>query len=327
MNNNYEDINCDIELLDKYKLTNVIGKGGCGLIYIYLNLPFSNQLKWKFRQVYKTICKDGPTVACKKILLMNDVISENVIAEISMLKVVDHVNIVKMKEYFMDEVEGCCYIFIIMELSLCNLGIFLREKKDTMIGIDRIIILEGVIRGLNYLHEIQIMHRDMKPSNILIGPKSNIRITDFDHATAFWNIESTDIFGTLGYRAPEIMLQAENYDEAVDIWSFGLICYNVATETSLFAKQTDSECLNSICLIMGPINNETWRGVEKLKGYHNINERKYEMVNFKRFLDDKMDDKDLMELISKTLCLLPSNRIGTKDILSMEYFQQGCFDI
>ncbi|MGB8959800.1 MAG: serine/threonine-protein kinase, partial [Candidatus Aminicenantales bacterium] len=90
-------------------------------------------------------------------------------------------------------------------------------------------IFKQICEGLRVIHERSIVHRDLKPSNIMVGPKYRIKITDFGVAKKLrdgtWAPEP---FATLQYTAPEVWLRQE-YDQRIDIFSLGVICYLIWT--------------------------------------------------------------------------------------------------
>jgi len=78
------------------------------------------------------------------------------------------------------------------------------------------------------------MHRDLKLDNILVtvgsqGTITNLKLADFGMACKFDKIASDTVCGTIGYMAPELLVGEGEYDEKVDIWSLGVILYNLVT--------------------------------------------------------------------------------------------------
>jgi serine/threonine protein kinase len=93
----------------------------------------------------------------------------------------------------------------------------------------RAVFLE-VSLGLCYLHEAGIIHRDIKPDNILVSTSGHCRITDFNLAIDISDLGFTNkTAGTVFYQAPEIFMK-HNYDYAVDFWSLGVTLYELITQ-------------------------------------------------------------------------------------------------
>jgi p38 MAP kinase len=88
-------------------------------------------------------------------------------------------------------------------------------------------------RGLKFVHSAGVIHRDLKPSNILINENCDLKICDFGLARVQDN-HMTGYVATRYYRAPEIMLNWQTYDIAVDLWSTGCIMAEMLTAQPLF---------------------------------------------------------------------------------------------
>lgn len=85
--------------------------------------------------------------------------------------------------------------------------------------------LRQLLDGIAYCHENRVLHRDLKPQNLLIDNKGCIKLADFGLARAFglpMRAYTHEVI-TLWYRAPEILLGSKTYDMAVDVWSLGCI--------------------------------------------------------------------------------------------------------
>uniref|UniRef100_A0A6B2LEV1 non-specific serine/threonine protein kinase n=1 Tax=Arcella intermedia TaxID=1963864 RepID=A0A6B2LEV1_9EUKA len=108
--------------------------------------------------------------------------------------------------------------------------------------------VRDILRGLDYLHNTGICHRDMKPENILYHPELDVwKIADFGCATLF-NTNSpymTEFEGTIQYMAPEILV-GDKYTKSVDIWATGVITYVSLSACFPWEGKTDAEVQESI---------------------------------------------------------------------------------
>ena len=119
-------------------------------------------------------------------------------------------------------------IYVISELMETDLAQIIKSSQS--LTDDHIqFFLYQILRGLKYLHSCGILHRDLKPRNLLVNSNCDLKICDFGLARA--NIKNlmtenamlTDYIATRWYRAPEVVLSVKKYTAAIDVWSVGCI--------------------------------------------------------------------------------------------------------
>jgi serine/threonine protein kinase len=177
-----------------------------------------------YSKVYKAIdTNTSEFVAIKKInktKLSSGLISRFT-KEIDILKSINHANIITIKDSIINDK----HIFIITEY--CNGG-SLRDKMNTFNNENDIrFIIRQIVDGIVYLDSIGILHRDIKPDNILLMNESMVKIIDFGFSSDAKNIDMySTICGTPMYMSPEL-LQNKEYTKKSDIWSLGIIAYEL----------------------------------------------------------------------------------------------------
>jgi len=176
-----------------------------------------------------------------------------------------------------------------------------------------------MLQGLLYCHQRRILHRDLKPQNLLIDQRGTLKLADFGLARAFCIPirQYTHEVITLWYRAPEILLGAQAYSIPVDIWSAGCIFAEMLAKRPLFPGDSEIDQLFRIFRYMGTPTEEIWHGCTSLPDY------KHNFPNWK-----KQDLKNIIneahpfaiDLLQKMLEYEPSQRISAKEALLHPYF-------
>ena len=160
--------------------------------------------------------------------------------EISVQKKLIHPNIIRLY----DHLESVDKVVLILEYAESG-NLFTRLKKKMRIPErEAYHYFSQLCRGLQYLHENKIIHRDIKPENILLTKTGGIKICDFGWCAIGSNNRST-YCGTLDYMAPEI-LNGSNYCNKVDIWSLGILLYEILQGTTPFKGKSQLEKLGNI---------------------------------------------------------------------------------
>lgn len=212
------------KITKKYKLSSeLLGKGGCGI-------------------VYEGVDKQGKRYAIKRInkLVIKNV--TNITEEVKISLACSHENIVKLFEVY----EDIKTISFVMEISEGgDLFDFITESPiHHLTDCEALDIITQILNALDYLHNTQnVVHRDIKPENFLVTIEDNkpiVKLIDFGFACHIPDKgDMNDDFGSPIYTAPEILLK-ENYTEKVDLWSSGIILFNMLTGFQPFSSETES---------------------------------------------------------------------------------------
>lgn len=199
--------------------------------------------KGTYSNVYKGYHKiTKEPVAIKEIDLNKNVKYINrFYKEIEILEKADNINIINI----ITNIENKDYIFIIMEFcEKGDLRKFLKKRPLKEQHVKKLMI--QLVNGMQYMYNNNIYHRDLKPQNILIDKYYNLKITDFGLAK---DEEENPLFETICgspmYMAPEIM-KYKKYDKKADLWSLGVIFYELLTGKTPFTASNHAELLENI---------------------------------------------------------------------------------
>jgi len=286
--------------LPKYKLLEKIGEGTYGV-------------------VYKAECRvTGRFMALKKIRLESEDegVPSTSIREISLLKELDHPNIVKLE----DVLHSKNRLFLVFEFIDYDLKKYLDTIKANMSPMLLKSYLYQLIRSIFFCHGHRILHRDLKPQNLLLDKSGQLKLADFGLARAFGVPVRTYTHEvvTLWYRAPEILLGSKVYSCPVDMWSVGCIFAEMATRQPIFPGDSEIDELYKIFRILGTPTEETWPGVSRLPDYKPANFPKWKASNLSHFVPG-MEPLGV-DLLQQMLIYDPANRISAKKALKHPYF-------
>uniref|UniRef100_A0A8C3XLP0 cyclin-dependent kinase n=1 Tax=Chelydra serpentina TaxID=8475 RepID=A0A8C3XLP0_CHESE len=172
-----------------------------------------------------------------------------------------------------------------------------------------------LLRGLDFLHSHRVVHRDLKPQNILVTSSGQIKLADFGLARIYsFQMALTSVVVTLWYRAPEVLLQS-SYATPVDLWSVGCIFAEMFRRKPLFRGNSDVDQLGKIFDVIGLPEEEDWPSDVALPR-HAFNSRPPQPTeNFVPDIDELGKD-----LLLKCLAFNPTKRISAYVALSHPYF-------
>lgn len=195
--------------MERYHVLQLIGQGCFGKV-------FKGRVKYSGQIVaLKFISKRGKS----------DKDLQNLRLEINILKELDHPNIIRL----LDSFETTTDFVVVTEIAYGELFEILQDDKNLPEDEVRKIARQ-LVHALHYLHTHRIIHRDMKPQNVLVGANDSVKLCDFGFARAMscQTTVLTSIKGTPLYMAPELV-QEQPYDHSADLWSLGVILYELFT--------------------------------------------------------------------------------------------------
>lgn len=189
----------------------------------------------KFGNVYLAREKETKFVIALKVLFKKTIaqqgIEHQVRREIEIQSHLRHPNILRMYGYFHDESR----IYLILEYAPGD-TLFKALQNSPNNRFDETqsaIHIKSLISALQYLHERNVIHRDIKPENLLLGYNNLLKIADFGWSVHEPNSKRTTLCGTLDYLSPE-MVQAKPHTKMVDLWSLGVLCYELVVGKAPF---------------------------------------------------------------------------------------------
>lgn len=237
------------EILGPY-FTNlkVIGTGGSGAVYSAIDT------------------KTDKRVALKRLNLHDQVGCKAALRQLTVYKRLDHENVVRLEKVIgvdgqsldnlnQENVKELDYLYLVQELVEADLHSLLQSNRTLSEDYVKLFLYQA-LRGLKYVHSANVIHRDVKPSNILVDPETlllklgdfgqtRVVDTDFDHKGYLTHCRST-----LWYQAPEVTLDPQNYSSAVDIWGVGCVFAEMLLGKPLFEGRHE---LDQIQLIVESI--------------------------------------------------------------------------
>lgn len=206
-------------------------------------------------------------VALKRIRLDNE--EEGVpctaIREISLLKELKHPNIVRLYDVIHTEKK----LTLVFEYCDSDLKKYLDANLGELDAGTVKLLMYQLLLGLAFCHTHRVLHRDLKPQNLLINKRLELKLADFGLARAFGvpvKHYSHEVV-TLWYRAPDVLLGSRHYGTSIDVWSAGCILAEMATGRPLFPGSSPAEQLARIFRLLGTPSPSTYPAIVDLPAW------------------------------------------------------------
>ncbi|XP_064496971.1 cyclin-dependent kinase 7 isoform X1 [Pseudopipra pipra] len=241
-------------------------------------------------------------------------INRTALREIKLLQELSHPNIIGLIDAFGHK-SNISLVFDFMETDLEVI------IKDTSIVLTQSHIkayMLMTLQGLEYLHQHWILHRDLKPNNLLLDENGVLKLADFGLAKSFGspNRVYTHQVVTRWYRAPELLFGARMYGVGVDMWAVGCILAELLLRVPFLPGDSDLDQLTRIFETLGTPTEEQWPGMTSLPDY----------VTFKSFPGMPLQHifsaagDDLLNLLQGLFTFNPCTRVTATQALKQKYF-------
>eukprot|EP01136_Pigoraptor_vietnamica_P036101 Opistho-1_new@102195 len=287
--------------MEKYEKLGKIGEGSYGVVIKCRN-------------------KDtGQVVAMKKFLESEDdpQIRKIALREVRMLKQLKHGNLVNLLEVFRRK-RKLHLVFEFIDRTVLD------ELDSNPNGLDEMTvkqILYQILKAVNFCHAHNIIHRDVKPENILVSKKGIVKLCDFGFARSLAGPGAvyTDYVATRWYRAPELLVGDTQYGTSVDVWAIGCVFAEMLTGQPLWPGKSDIDQLYHIISTLGSLtprhveifsNNSFFSGLS-IPTPDTIVPLKVRFPKFSKFT---------LDFMQSCLHLEPNERLTCAQLLDHPYF-------
>ena len=264
---------------------------------------------------------------------------KNILKQLSILSFLNHPKVIKLIDILIPEdKEDFQDIYLIEEFMPTTLEKLIMYDKYNNEK-DYPWIIYQILKGLNYLHSSKIMHRDLRPSNILLNEEGDIKICGFKNATSFDDYENTfrgeindftSEKGILTYTAPEILASKKknksNYNEKIDLWGVGCIMAELYTKIIPFfpsLKNNKKKWISQMNGIFTKLGKPSKGEIEQFASKERIKDifkfHAFEKMK-KNELFPNVNNEDAINLIERLLCINPHDRISLNEALNHPYF-------
>ncbi|THD28676.1 Cell division protein kinase 9-B [Fasciola hepatica] len=315
-------IDCELEkkattlVVDDYDILQKIGQGTFGEVFKARHKRSKEQFALK-RLKTEQETEGFPVSALREIRILSSLSHENVVS----LRGVCHKRAGPSSNYRYE-------FYLLFDICEHDLAGLLKNKIEFSLGIKKN-IMRQLLMGLDFLHKNNVLHRDLKKSNISIDRKGVLKIADFGLArltmTSVCPERPSRYTGrvvTLWYRPPEILLNDRYYGRPVDMWGAGCIMAELWTRYPIMQGENELAQLNLIIQLCGSITPEVWPNVKNLEAYQQAQLPKDVKRHVREKLTPKITCPSAVDLTDKLIVLDPLKRLDADQALSHDLFHE-----
>ncbi|ESK98352.1 cmgc cdk pitslre protein kinase [Moniliophthora roreri MCA 2997] len=267
----------------------------------------------------------GDIVALKKLKLDEEKNGFPITAlrEINALMSCRHENVVGIREVVVGDT--LTQVFVVMDFIEHDLKSLLTVMPSPFLQSEIKTLMMQLLSAVKHCHESWILHRDLKTSNLLMNNRGTIKVADFGLARRYGDPVGvggmTQLVVTLWYRAPEILLGAETYSTAVDMWSVGCIFAELLLKEPLFQARNEVELISMIFKLLGPPTQNSWPGYFTLPMAKTVTLPSPQPHQFRQKFQYLTTAG--LDLLMSLLTYDPEQRISADEALQHPYFTES----
>ncbi len=294
----------------KYQITKELGQGAYGVVCAAKALT------------------TGQDVAIKKLTKVFDktILTKRALRELKLLRHFNgHENITAILDIEVPDMHSFNEVYVVQELMEADLHQIIRSAQALTDSHFQYFIYQ-VCRGVKYIHSANVLHRDLKPGNLLVNADCELKICDFGLARGFSEEPDsntgfmTEYVATRWYRAPEIMLSYRSYSKAIDMWSIGCIFAELLGGKPLFKGRDYVDQLNQIISVLGNPDDETLSRIGSERAQQYIRSLPYSpRIPFHQLYPEA--NPLALDLLEKLLDFDPDKRITVEQALEHPYLE------
>ena len=287
--------------LKHYKKDSRVGEGTYAVVFLGKQLRTSRDVAIK--EIKTGLFKDG--------------LDMSAIREVKYLQEMKHNNVIELVDVFLSNNN----LNLVLEFLPQDLEGLIKDANIVFKPADIKAWLLMTLRGVHHCHRNFILHRDLKPNNLLIAADGQLKLADFGLARSLGNAneEFTSNVVTRWYRAPELLFGARHYTPAIDMWSVGVIFAELMLRTPYLPGKDDIDQVDVTFRALGTPTEQIWSNVSSLPNYTALKvyprPSRQELRN--RF---SAATEKALDLLMGMTELDPSRRLDLTKALLHEYF-------
>ncbi|XP_050213048.1 cyclin-dependent kinase D-3-like [Mercurialis annua] len=293
--------NGEKKVADRYLKREILGEGTYGVVYKAIDT------------------QTGQTVAIKKIRLgkQKEGVDFTALREIKLLKELKYPFIIELIDAFPHKGN----LHLVFEFMETDLEAVIRDRNIFLSPADIKAYFQMTLKGLAFCHKKWVLHRDMKPNNLLIAPNGQLKLADFGLARIFGSPDrkfTHQVFARW-YRAPELLFGTKQYGAGVDVWAAACIFAELLLRRPFLQGGSDIDQLGKIFQAFGTPTASQWPDLVYLPDYV-----EYQFVPAQPWRKlFSMASDDALDLLAKMFTYDPKVRITAEQALEHRYFSSA----